>query len=59
MKKMTMVYPKNSKPWMVNSEERDQMENYKQIYKSLCGTLCPPKEYIIEKMRKEYSKYGS
>jgi len=44
--------------WITRQEEDLQTENARRITRMLTGKLMPDREYIIDKMRRRYSKYG-
>lgn len=53
-----MRFPGDKPQWIVMQEEDIENERNRRISSQLVGKMTPPVEYIIEKMKRRYSKYG-
>ena len=43
---------------MVMEEEALDEESARRIHRRMAGKMCPDRKHIVEKMKREYSKYG-
>lgn len=53
-----MRFPGDKPQWIVMQEEDVENERNRRIGLQLVGRMTPSREYIVEKMRKVYSRYG-
>ena len=53
-----MRFPGDKPQWIVMQEEEIDAEVSRRIQRQLIGKMCPDRTYIVEKMRRTYSKYG-
>jgi len=53
-----MRFPGDKPQWIVMQEEEQYEAICRKIQRQLIGKMCPDRAYIVEKMRRTYSKYG-
>ena len=58
MKQRNKKIPGDKPQWIVMEEEDIENERNRRISLQLVGRMTPGREYIVEKMREVYSRYG-
>ena len=58
MKRRNKKIPGDKPQWIVMEAEDIENERNRRISLQFVGRMTPGREYIVEKMRKIYSRYG-